>query len=730
MAEKKVSVRLAATGGAELRRELQEVGRTGRDALKQIADGAGPATAGLGKVEGSAGAAIVTLENLAARAARVAQNLRAAGASTGSLVDRVNRVTGVSAPVTRSAADIEAFGRALDDTRAKFNPLFAVIRLYRTQLAEIRQAHAVGAIGAGEMTAAISRERQAALASIAALKGRTTALIAIGAASGLARFRMQQLSFQLNDIGVSLAGGQNPLTVLVQQGARIAQLYGFGGGGVAGALRDVGRMIGGIVTRFPLVTAAIVAAGVATAGLTHEINQTTDAGVSMGDTLLAVWQVIRDGVGEIIRPAVETIAPLFAAAWDAVVTATRAAGNAIINANRATVFAITTFWDEVPKALGRAIFASANAVIAGVEGMLNAVIERINSFISLIDAALGQLPEFARPGQGLGEIGRVELGGIANPFVDALSGPGIRQKIDEGVSGILAEDPLGAFFGDVRERAIVNARRRQAEEEKTGGGGRAAAQTEERDAAEELIASLNRELAVLRETDPVQRRIIEQSDQLARATEGQRLQVEGLVRALDEEQSGFAAIGRVLGEFAQDARRIGDDIGNLLTGAFDSAADAVGEFVTTGRLRVRDLVSSIIADFARIAAQRFITAPLSEGLGGIFDSLLGAAGGLFGAAPATAPVPVARPRSFDGGGHTGFGARAGGLDGRGGFLAMLHPRERVIDETRGAGGRGGAGDPAPVVVNINARDAQSFRQSRTQVAADIARAVSLGRRGM
>jgi hypothetical protein len=35
-----------------------------------------------------------------------------------------------------------------------------------------------------------------------------------------------------------------------------------------------------------------------------------------------------------------------------------------------------------------------------------------------------------------------------------------------------------------------------------------------------------------------------------------------------------------------------------------------------------------------------------------------------------------------------------------------------------------------VNVTINARDAESFRQSRTQVASDIARAVSLGRRGM
>lgn len=41
--------------------------------------------------------------------------------------------------------------------------------------------------------------------------------------------------------------------------------------------------------------------------------------------------------------------------------------------------------------------------------------------------------------------------------------------------------------------------------------------------------------------------------------------------------------------------------------------------------------------------------------------------------------------SADGGGFTGMGARSGGLDGKGGFLAMLHPRETVIDHTRGQG---------------------------------------------
>jgi len=42
--------------------------------------------------------------------------------------------------------------------------------------------------------------------------------------------------------------------------------------------------------------------------------------------------------------------------------------------------------------------------------------------------------------------------------------------------------------------------------------------------------------------------------------------------------------------------------------------------------------------------------------------------------------------SYEGGGYTGYGARIGGMDGKGGKLAMLHPREKVIDLTRNQGG--------------------------------------------
>lgn len=84
--------------------------------------------------------------------------------------------------------------------------------------------------------------------------------------------------------------------------------------------------------------------------------------------------------------------------------------------------------------------------------------------------------------------------------------------------------------------------------------------------------------------------------------------------------------------------------------------------------------------------------------------------------------------SFEGGGYTGDGARSGGVDGKGGFMAILHPRETVIDETTGGGG--GAGmqvnihNYAGVQVRTNAgADGRSvdviIQEASNRIAADI-----------
>lgn len=105
------------------------------------------------------------------------------------------------------------------------------------------------------------------------------------------------------------------------------------------------------------------------------------------------------------------------------------------------------------------------------------------------------------------------------------------------------------------------------------------------------------------------------------------------------------------------------------------------------------------------------------GADGIFANVLHA-GGMVGAPGPGRMVPAlafaGAPRMHSGG---WAGLRPDEVP------AILQRGERVLSR-REAAGFGAGGN---VTVNINARDAESFRQSRTQIAADIARAVSLGR---
>ncbi|NEX48159.1 phage tail tape measure C-terminal domain-containing protein [Pseudotabrizicola algicola] len=198
----------------------------------------------------------------------------------------------------------------------------------------------------------------------------------------------------------------------------------------------------------------------------------------------------------------------------------------------------------------------------------------------------------------------------------------------------------------------------------------------------------------------------------------------------EEAVTGWQAVTAALADYAARAREIGADIGQALVGAFGAAENAVADFVRKGKLDFRDLVTSMIADLARLAARRFILGPLAGllsgvlgGAGGMFASVLHA-GGTVGAAGPGRMVPALAfanaPRMHSGG---WVGLKPDEVP------AILQRGERVLSrrEAAGYGGRGGA---PSVNVTIMTRDAESFRQSRTQVAADIARAVSMGRRGL
>jgi hypothetical protein len=118
------------------------------------------------------------------------------------------------------------------------------------------------------------------------------------------------------------------------------------------------------------------------------------------------------------------------------------------------------------------------------------------------------------------------------------------------------------------------------------------------------------------------------------------------------------------------------DFGNAQVNAFKKAEDALVSFVQTGKLNFKDLIDSLIADLARLAIRQRLISPLFS----LFSDFTN------GNTPAPIPAGNFNVSSFDGGGFTGLGNRAGGIDGKGGFPAILHPNETVIDHTKGNNG--------------------------------------------
>jgi hypothetical protein len=122
------------------------------------------------------------------------------------------------------------------------------------------------------------------------------------------------------------------------------------------------------------------------------------------------------------------------------------------------------------------------------------------------------------------------------------------------------------------------------------------------------------------------------------------------------------------------------DFGNAQVNAFKKAEDALVDFVKTGKLNFKDLIDSMIADLVRLQIRRSIIAPIFNAF---FPASSDVSNGKKGFGLHLFPSADTK---FEGGGFTGMGARAGGIDGRGGFPAILHPNETVIDHQKGQTG--------------------------------------------
>ncbi|RWR28701.1 hypothetical protein D2T29_15830, partial [Sinirhodobacter populi] len=320
---------------AELRQELGTVGT----ATGSVATAANQNTAALTNNASAAKSAANAQAELAAAAKRAGDQVRAATSAAStlpsfsvvqqSLPANLSGMAGASGMAAQSSAlaianthlsesfrqvgqsaaasvrEAALYRQELDAVRARLNPLFAASRQYELELREIAEAERMGAISALE--AAAARDRAAA-----AMAPMANGMRQVGVSAGAAAAYTQNLTFQMNDIAMMMAAGQNPIMLMMQQGTQVNQ--------VLGQMRASGMSVGtalrtsflGMVGGANLATMAVIGLGAAAAQyfmsadekaktfeetLDELSSSTKDLGAAMSEAKRSIWD-LRGEFGE------------------------------------------------------------------------------------------------------------------------------------------------------------------------------------------------------------------------------------------------------------------------------------------------------------------------------------------------------------------------------------------------------------------------------------------------
>ncbi len=811
MAEKRVSVRLAAVGGKQVRAELEGVGDAsvkgfGRmskeaeianarlaafstrvkiaaavavaaaaaagiamiksgletiDAQANLAQSLGTTTRSIQVLTFAGDLAGVSMEEITAATKKLTLKLSDAAGGTGTAVAALQRLHLTASDL--QALPLDARIVAIQDALTKFVPpaeraavasaLFgdkAALAFSRIDSATLRQASqditdfgvAVSDQDADHIRTAgdaidrlglvwLGLTNQLTVAVAPALETVANALADATRTGGIFQTSISFLGDHIGEIA-SIAGAFATFFA-----GRFVVALGAAALGVSGFSLSLTVLKGALIRTG--IGALIVGAGELVYQFSKLVEGAGGFGAALGllsDLASEVWDRIGLGVDAVVASLSASWNGITATVADAMQSAFVAVvgfGNSAAGVFQGAFDAVKAIWGALPSAIGDFAFQAANGLISGVEAMLNGVVTRINTFISGLNAALALLPDWAT-GEGGIQIGTLDpltLGRVDNPFAGAATAAGAAaaDAFKAAMGKTYVETPdlgLGTMASDARGRAAAY---NEASGMLTDAATRPLASWQ---ALQGAMTNAGRDGAAA--LDAATAAAVGTTDALngagtAANGAGAAGKAAGDAAAAGAETAatGWAAVTAALSDYASKARDIGADVGQSLVGAFQSAEDAVGEFVKTGKLSFGDLVTSVLADLAKLAVRKSVLGPIANmltgalgGVGGIFAPVLHSGGLVGGSNPSRiiSALPFAGAPRMHSGGLAGLRPDE--------VPAILQRGERVLSRRETAGfGAGGN-----VSVTINARDAQSFRQSRAQVASDIARAVSFGRRAL
>lgn len=368
---------------------------------------------------------------------------------------------------------------------------------------------------------------------------------------------------------------------------------------------------------------------------------------------------------------------------------------------------------QIPDAISAAMQSAINAVIAGVESMVNGVLDGVRAVAAAVDSVTGAAAGlYGGAGTNIaGGVGKVSLGrveGLATNLSGGSVGDAYNSGFEKGRGAVLdAVDSVTGFFegvGETYERNRAELEQINIEAERVpdgvtrsgraamsgggagggagkngggrkgrGGAGRGRAGREERpffEAVEKDLLNLERQMQLIGKTSE-EAATLEARWSLLDEAKKRGIPVNETLNAQIDAQA--AKVGRLTGELER-AEIAQDQFESAIDGIAGAMSDALieGESLREGLAQVfKQIASDILNSGIRAAlmAQFGGQGGAAGGFGGFVSRLFGGGqGGLF---------------SYDGGGFTGSGPRMGGIDGKGGFPAILHPNETVIDHTRG-----------------------------------------------
>lgn len=532
MTEKRVSVRLSATGGRQVKAELEGVGEAGargfgrlsremesanarlaafarRARVAMAAAAAGIAAAATGMIR--SGLAAVDAQ------AKLAQSLGTTVASLQTL-ERAGELAGVSmSGIEQATKDLT---RRLSQAAAGGGPAVAALErlgLSATALLDLPLDERVGAINAAIAAFVPTAERAAVAGQLFGEEGsiamaRIDTATLRQAAQDVRDFgvvvseqdaaQIERTNDALSRLGLVWRGISNQLAVAAAPAleavadalAAVARTTGPLGSAIRALFDNLGRLTAyatGIATlmagRF---VAAKVAAAVSVRGLAMALVILRGAllrlpmiglVVAAGELIHAFGRLVRGAggfgnalslLGDLAREVwarmqlgATALALQLAASWAAIRATIAAAlqasleavvgfANSALNSFQGALDAITVLWGALPSAVGDFAFQAANALIAGVEAMLNGVGERINGFLAGINTGLEALGIERR----VSLIGTLELGRIDNPFAGSAAEAGAEARA--AFQAALTAEPitmpdlgLGAYAEEARAQA-------------------------------------------------------------------------------------------------------------------------------------------------------------------------------------------------------------------------------------------------------------------------------------